>query len=335
MNSRSGSPRTGKRGDRQAAAVASHKGQKSSHQDALHAQDSKTVRQRVSEAKRSGFLDLSNLNLSLLPEDAWDLTNLHALLLGHNQFTQVPPNLANVFPHLQYLDMNHNEVTSIPSILADMESLLVLDFSQNEGLAGSQVPSAFGPIRHKVAVFIDDESVEFVEPGSVRRVRGGSEEVESDDNERDDDDAYDANASHDETTHDDDEDETSSHDSSFQHSRSVHKRHDLLEDVALKLRKFMKMVRDLEDVAELEGQFQRLLAAKDPVFVKYLSKRYHQNEDMNTTDDDSASESVSETREARRLQRDMDSFERKEKEKHVKGSRNAGRKLKHSMLAVE
>jgi hypothetical protein len=71
--------RTGKRGDR-----LSRSGSKSSlslSKDILNAEDSPTVRQRINEAKRSGFLDLSGLGLSMLPEGVMELEGLTALLL--------------------------------------------------------------------------------------------------------------------------------------------------------------------------------------------------------------------------------------------------------------
>ncbi|ORY30485.1 hypothetical protein BCR33DRAFT_772169 [Rhizoclosmatium globosum] len=364
----SNSPRTGKRGDRQTKAVATNAAKASAHADLLAQQDSKTVRQRVAEARRSAFLDLSSLNLSLLPEDVWDLDNLRALLLyvscfshfptksthphslpfktsGNNNFTAVPPNLANAFPQLQYLDMSQNQISHLPSNLSDMQDILVLDFSDNEGLAGSALPPAYGPIRHRVAVFVDDESIEFLEPGTVRHARRATDEVtdEEEDNNNDDernqdggDDQY-GETDESDTYHEEDDDEEeedsfeeSGDDDRF-HERTIHKRHDLMEDVALKLRKFMRMVKDLEDATDLEGQFRRLLAEKDPIFVKYLSKRYH-SEDGILSDDGDASDGA-EYFARRKERKELDFYERKEKEKYVKGSRAVGRKMKASMLS--
>ncbi|KAJ3029717.1 UNVERIFIED_CONTAM: hypothetical protein HDU68_011330 [Siphonaria sp. JEL0065] len=350
------SPRTGKRGDRQTKAQATTKSLNSSHQDLLHSQDSKTARQRITEARRSTFLDLSGLSLQLLPEDVWEMENLRAILLGNNNFTQVPPNLANTFPNLQYLDMSNNHLAHIPSNMADMPEILVLDFSRNEALAGTQLPSAFGPIRHRVAVFIDDESVEFVEPGATRSrtATNGKNADDEDGNEKDQEDGdaeeyheadeeepqeyKDPNTNNSEDEDSDDDDDNQQPTTSGLHDRTVHKRHDLLEDISLKQRKFMRMIKDLEDAADLQGFFKRLLAAKDTMFIKYLSKRYH-SVDGAVTDGESSEagsddgEDVVSARERRREQREMDHQERKEKEKYVKGSRAAGRKLKASMLS--
>ncbi|KAJ3047875.1 hypothetical protein HDU99_009338, partial [Rhizoclosmatium hyalinum] len=264
---------------------------------------------------------------------------------GNNNFTAVPPNLANAFPQLQYLDMSQNQISHLPSNLSDMQDILVLDFSDNEGLAGSALPPAYGPIRHRVAVFVDDESIEFLEPGTVRHARRATDEVtdEEEDNNNDDernqdggDDQY-GETDESDTYHEEDDDEEeedsfeeSGDDDRF-HERTIHKRHDLMEDVALKLRKFMRMVKDLEDATDLEGQFRRLLAEKDPIFVKYLSKRYH-SEDGILSDDGDASDGA-EYFARRKERKELDFYERKEKEKYVKGSRAVGRKMKASMLS--
>ncbi|KAJ3400936.1 hypothetical protein CcCBS67573_g03847 [Chytriomyces confervae] len=329
----SNSPRTGKRGDRQTKAAIAIKGHVSAHQDALLAQQTKTVKQRLNEAKRSGFLDLQGLSLSLLPEDVWDMENLRAILIGNNNFTAVPANIPASFPNLQYLDLSRNQITSIPSNLTELSELLVLDFSENEALNGSVLPPSYGPVRHRIAVFVDDESVEYVgdeeETAAVER-KAAEINGESDDSEFDEETYHNGNTSEsqdeesmEENEYDEDEDEEEDN----LHSPTLHKRHDLMEDVALKLRRFLKMVRYLQDGADLESQFQRLLAAKDPVFIKYLSKRFHVT--SGSTDGGSSTDDENSIAKRKEL-KEVVELDRKEKEKWVKGSRDVGRKMKAS-----
>ncbi|KAI8620188.1 hypothetical protein BC830DRAFT_1100647 [Chytriomyces sp. MP71] len=330
----SSSPRTGKRGDRQTASKVSSKGFLSVHQDALNTQHSKTVRQRITEAKRSNFLDLQGLNLSLLPEEVWDMENLRALLLGNNNFTAVPANIPATFPNLQYLDLSRNNISSIPSNLSEMTELLVLDFSENPALDGYTLPASYGPIRHAVAIFVDNESIEFVDEEKAGRRRGKKEKDGEDaehedkhDVEEEDDETYQNTDSHDESQAEDDEEDEGDDDEAGLHAPSVHKRRDLMEDVALKLRRFMKMVKDLEDATDLQSNFQRLLAAKDPMFIKFLSKRFHVT--AGSVDGESSDDGADAIARRREIREDV-SFERKEKEKWVKGSRDVGRKMKTS-----
>ncbi|KAJ3195895.1 hypothetical protein HK101_010727 [Irineochytrium annulatum] len=130
-------------------------------------EDTPTVRQRINEGRKSGFLDLTGLGLTTLPVDAAKLSDLTALLLGNNGLIAVPGNLASTFPRLVYLDLSGNKISTIPASLAELEELEVLDLTSNEGLRGSQVPTGFGPIRHRVAIFIDDEQVEENLPSPV------------------------------------------------------------------------------------------------------------------------------------------------------------------------
>ncbi|KAI8843666.1 hypothetical protein BC829DRAFT_492033 [Chytridium lagenaria] len=199
-------------------------------------EDTPTVRQRISEARKSGFLDLSGLALTALPIDALKLEDITALLLGNNKLTAVPSNLANNFPRLVYLDLSRNKITTIPASLAELEELEILDLSSNEGLRGAMVPTGFSPIRHRVAVFIDDEANE-----------GGDDSNGTATNNEDNTPSDDNDASMDDDVEDDEE----------PHKR----RRDFVEDA-------------LDDYEELDSFFRRRLAAREPGFIKYLLRRY-------------------------------------------------------------
>ncbi|KAJ3116283.1 hypothetical protein HK100_001109 [Physocladia obscura] len=338
------SPRTGKRGDRQTAAVATTRGKQSAHKELLAAQASKTVAQRLAEARKSHVLDLTGLGLSLLPDAAWDLDSLRALLLGNNAFEAVPPNLANSFPALEYLDLSRNAISSVPSSLADLPDLRILDFSNNPNLSGYTLPAAYGPIRHQLAVFIDDENIVFVDPAlskPARRRRADDDDENNENNvDTNNNNHSDSGSGSSNNGDDDDDDDDNDDDKNLLHERSVHKRHDLAEDAALNIRKFFKMVRDLEDAGDLVAQFKRLAATQDVVFIKYITKRYHstiidgdddEESDLYVSSDDGGNESFSQ----RKQVREAVDFDRKEKEKWVKGSRAVGRNMKASRLAFD
>ncbi|KAJ3206891.1 hypothetical protein HDU82_004237, partial [Entophlyctis luteolus] len=305
------SPRTGKRGDRQTNAAPPTRKHLSAHRDALHAQLSKTVKQRIAEAVRSKVLDLSSLGLSLIPEDAKLITDLRVLLLGSNNFTAVPANLANNFPNLEYLDLSRNSISSIPSTLADLAELRVLDFSENPALAGTTVPAAYAPLRHQLALFVDDESVEFKEDSNdLNDERRRRDRVTDEDDSDIDDEDSEGQAG--DSDGDDDDGESNMSRGSYR------KQNDLLEDAALSLHKFLRMVKDLEDAADLHSLFSRLAAAKDAMFFKYLSKRYPKGEDLSdgdsvlSVDSDRSSEGFAQRQRAR----EHVEYDRKEKEKY-------------------
>ncbi|KAI9360057.1 hypothetical protein DFJ73DRAFT_900673 [Zopfochytrium polystomum] len=253
--------RTSKRGDRQTKATVNRSALISASKDTLTAEDSPTVRQRISEARKSGFLDLSSLNLSILPEPVWDIDNLVAILLGGNNFPAVPANLPSSFPNLQYIDLSRNKIASIPTNLVELEDLKVLDLSGNPDLEGRELPASYGPVRHRLAVFVDDESSH----SSSRDYNNNSNESE-DDNGDDSGEEVDEEGKTD--TDDNDEDDAASH------SSLSRQRRDLMEDVALEARKFFRRLGDLEDSDDLVSTFRRMLAGRDPTFVKYLLRRY-------------------------------------------------------------
>ncbi|KAJ3106592.1 hypothetical protein HDU97_005957 [Phlyctochytrium planicorne] len=291
------STRTAPRGDKQVRQNAAVLSQPSSRQNSD--EDTPTVRQRLNEARKSGFLDLSSLSLTTLPQDALKLEEITALLLGNNKLTAVPSNLANNFPRLVYLDLSRNEITTIPAILAELEDLQILDLSSNEGLKGNALPTGFGPIRHRVAVFIDDE------------------ETEQDEATGEADTSYD----HNQNADDDEDDEEEEGDD------LPKRRRDFVEDVALEAKRFFRRLELLDDYEDLASFFKRQLAARDPGFIKYLLRRYGDEEDDGDADDGDAESSVSK-RKGMKMQID---YARKEKDRYVKGERSAGRKSKASM----
>ena len=58
-------------------------------------------------------LDLSELQLRIIPPEIIYLRGLTELLLGHNQLTSLPPEMGNLSA-LTVLDLSYNQLTSLP-----------------------------------------------------------------------------------------------------------------------------------------------------------------------------------------------------------------------------
>ncbi|KAJ3414111.1 hypothetical protein HDV05_007055 [Chytridiales sp. JEL 0842] len=276
----------------------------------LTAENSATVRQRVAEAKRSGFLDLSSLGLSMLPEGVAEMGHLSALMLGNNNFTSVPSNISENFPNLVYLDLSDNEITSIPSSLAELEELRILDLSGNEGLEGVPIPSSFGPRRTEIAVFVDNEP------------DAGIDEDDEDNT---------ANLDENGDAYSDSEDEEEEEDDENLNEPRVKQVRDHAEDVALESLRFFRRLAELEDAKDLESTFRRLLASKDTEFIKYLLKRYSRG-GSGSGDDDEGSEEDHEAKIAKRKNmKEQIDYARKEKERFHATEKSGGRKAKDSL----
>uniref|UniRef100_A0A8R1E7X7 Leucine-rich repeat protein soc-2 homolog n=1 Tax=Caenorhabditis japonica TaxID=281687 RepID=A0A8R1E7X7_CAEJA len=61
----------------------------------------------------------------------WQLTNLSALFLNHNQLTRLPPEIAQL-SQLTLLDLSNNKLRSLPTELGDMISLCHLYLNNNQ-----------------------------------------------------------------------------------------------------------------------------------------------------------------------------------------------------------
>ena len=90
----------------------------------------------VSEAefqkiKRTGRCDLSNRELTALPAEVTQLTNLWELRLDGNQLTALPPEIGQL-TSLGTLTLDGNQLTALPRELADLLSGgLELDLAGN------------------------------------------------------------------------------------------------------------------------------------------------------------------------------------------------------------
>ena len=82
---------------------------------------------RIDKARRSKAieLDLSNLNLTSLPDSLFRLTNLESLYLHTNQISAIPDSLAQL-ANLHNLNLRDNQIAAIPNSLAKLTTLQYL-----------------------------------------------------------------------------------------------------------------------------------------------------------------------------------------------------------------
>jgi len=87
----------------------------------------------IEAAQRSGakVLDLRNIGLAELPESLGQLTQLRALLLGHNQLKMLPESLV-LLTNLDTLDINNNQLTALPESLGNLTHLQSLNLLNNQ-----------------------------------------------------------------------------------------------------------------------------------------------------------------------------------------------------------
>jgi len=88
---------------------------------------------RIEIAKHSdqSHLDLSGLNLSVVPESITQLAKLSYLSLQHNQIRTVPDSLTQLVA-LRGLSLSANQISSIPDFLAQLVNLHILLLSNNQ-----------------------------------------------------------------------------------------------------------------------------------------------------------------------------------------------------------
>ncbi len=90
------------------------------------------TRRRVDDAfhHNRSFLDLSNLQLTTLPPNLTNLTNLTTLHLGGNRLTALPESLANL-TNLTTLFLSSNQLTALPENLTNLTNLTHLTLGSN------------------------------------------------------------------------------------------------------------------------------------------------------------------------------------------------------------
>ena len=96
-------------------------------------------------------LNLSQCNLSSLPDELGDLIWLEEINLRGNQLTSLPPSISKL-KNLEYIDCSHNSFTAIPEELTTIRSLRQASFSYNQ-LA--ELPDSFRKLKNLEHLHLD------------------------------------------------------------------------------------------------------------------------------------------------------------------------------------
>jgi len=93
------------------------------------------AKKRIEEANRSASttLDLSGLQLTSVPEEVWELTNLTILRLSHNPLKSLPKEIERL-TNLTTLYLSMNQLVSLPEEIGGLTNLTFLNLSYNPEL---------------------------------------------------------------------------------------------------------------------------------------------------------------------------------------------------------
>jgi len=123
-------------------------------------------------------LDLSNNQLTTLPEAIAQLSNLSLLDLSDNQLTRLPEAIAQL-SNLSWLNLSDNQLTTLPEAIAQLSNLNVLYLSDNQltrlpeaiaqlshlrvlGLSDNQLttlPEAIAQLSHLIVLYLSDNQL--------------------------------------------------------------------------------------------------------------------------------------------------------------------------------
>ncbi len=90
-------------------------------------------------------LDLSNQNLSKVPDHVFNMTNLEELNISNNKITGAIQSQINQLKNLKVLNAGNNQMTGVPAEVGQLSNLEVLDLSNNQ-LTG--LPNELGNLKN-------------------------------------------------------------------------------------------------------------------------------------------------------------------------------------------
>ena len=90
-----------------------------------------TLPEAIAQLSNLNVLYLRNNQLTTLPEAIAQLSNLNGLYLGNNQLTTLPEAIAQL-SNLNVLDLSNNQLTTLPEAIAQLSNLRGLDLRNNQ-----------------------------------------------------------------------------------------------------------------------------------------------------------------------------------------------------------
>ena len=77
------------------------------------------------------YLDLSFCDLSAIPEEVWELTQLEYLHIQHNNICEISPKIKNL-TNLKSFDCRFNNLTTFPVEICQLTKLLEFNYADNQ-----------------------------------------------------------------------------------------------------------------------------------------------------------------------------------------------------------
>ncbi|WP_413175371.1 COR domain-containing protein [Anabaena azotica] len=118
--------------------------------------------QVIEEAARDGVtkLDLSFKQISSLPGEIGQLTNLQSLNLSSNQLSNLPPKIVQL-TNLQTLNLSNNQLSSLPSEIGQLTNLQTLNLSYNQL---SSLPPEIGLLTNLKSLYLWNNQLSSLPP---------------------------------------------------------------------------------------------------------------------------------------------------------------------------
>ena len=77
------------------------------------------------------YLNISSCNLSAIPEEVWELTQLEDLYIHKNHICEISPKIKNLI-NLKFFDCRHNFLTAFPVEICQLTKLLEINYDGNK-----------------------------------------------------------------------------------------------------------------------------------------------------------------------------------------------------------
>ncbi len=115
------------------------------------------ARARIEKARREGEREvfLASFGLTTLPEELWEIPDLHTLDLGNNLLTSVPEALGQL-TGLKTLYLQDNKIRNVPEALGKLTALQLLDLSMNQL---TSLPEALGKLKELRMLYLHDNQL--------------------------------------------------------------------------------------------------------------------------------------------------------------------------------